>query len=229
MSEQTQPNQPQSGWNLGRFFETLNFFEAVPVLSWFQQMFSSSTPPLPPTLQNNIVFDFRQPSEDLRQLWGALDDVVMGGVSASGVQLQPEGMLFSGYVSTDNSGGFASVRTRNFEPALNLAGYVGLKLRIRGDGQRYKFFLRDSAAWDSVAHAYSFDTVADEWIDVSIPFAQMKPVQRAKTLENQSLTAESIYSLQIMLSKFEYDRALNPHFTPGEFHLLIESIEVYSR
>ena len=227
MSEQTQPNQPQSGWNLGRFFETLNFFEAVPVLSWFQQMFSNSTPPLPPTLQNNIVFDFRQPSEDLRQLWGALDDVVMGGVSASGVQLQPEGMLFTGYVSTDNSGGFASVRTRNFEPALNLASYVGLKLQAKGDGQRYKFFLRDSAAWDSVAHAYSFDTVADEWIDVSIPFVQMKPVQRAKTLEKRSLTAESIYSLQVMLSKFEYDRALNPHFTPGEFHLLIQSIEVY--
>ena len=223
MSEQT-----QAKWNLGRFFETLSFFEAVPVVSWFQQMFSNSTPPSPPTLQDNVVFNFRQPTEDLKQLWGALDDVVMGGVSASTVQLQPEGMLFAGNVSTENSGGFASVRTRNFEPALNLASYAGLKLRVKGDGQRYKFFLRDSAAWDSVAHAYSFDTTANEWAEVSIPFVQMKPVQRAKTISDRPLNASSIYSLQVMLSKFEYDRELNPHFEPGRFQLIIQSVEVYS-
>ena len=30
-----------------------------------------------------------------------------------------------------------------------------------------------------------------------------------------------------MLSKFEYDRALNPRFTPGLFSLQIESISAY--
>ncbi|MEM9161951.1 MAG: CIA30 family protein [Cyanobacteria bacterium P01_F01_bin.4] len=219
--------QASSRWNPGRFFETLNFFEAVPVVSWFQQMFFSSPPPPPPALHANVVFDFQQPTEDLRQLWGALDDVVMGGVSASSAQLQPEGMLFTGYVSTENSGGFASVRTRNFEPALNLSTYTGIRLRVRGDGQRYKFFLRDSTAWDSVAYAYSFDTVADEWVEVRIPFADMKPVQRARTIDYRALDSGRIYSLQFMLSKFEYDRALNPHFTPGTFQLLIQSIEVY--
>ncbi|MEM8810282.1 MAG: CIA30 family protein, partial [Cyanobacteria bacterium P01_G01_bin.38] len=194
---------------------------------WFQQMFFNSTPPPPPALQANVVFDFQQPTEDLRQLWGALDDVVMGGVSASSVQLQPNGMLFTGYVSTENSGGFASVRTRNFEPALDLSGYAGLQLRVRGDGQRYKFFLRDSNAWDSVAYAYSFNTVADEWVEVRVPFAEMKPVQRARTIEYRPLEAGRIYSLQVMLSKFEYDRALNPHFTAGAFQLLIQSIEAY--
>jgi len=41
-------------------------------------------------------------------------------------------------VSEGGGGGFASVRTKNFEPALDLGAYEGLELRIRGDGQRYK-------------------------------------------------------------------------------------------
>ena len=41
-------------------------------------------------------------------------------------------------VSEGGGGGFASVRTKNFEPALDLGAYEGLELRVRGDGQRYK-------------------------------------------------------------------------------------------
>ncbi|MDY6783791.1 MAG: CIA30 family protein, partial [Cyanobacteriota bacterium] len=35
------------------------------------------------------------------------------------------------------------------------------------------------------------------------------------------------YSMQLMLSKFEYDGALNPQFTPGHFELQLESIKAY--
>lgn len=222
MSQQT-----NSQWDLGRFFQTLSFFGAVPLISVVQQMFLGASLPSPPQLMANVIFDFREPTEDVLQLWGALDDVVMGGTSRSAVQMCPDGMVFTGTVSTANSGGFASVRTRNFDPALDLSQHSGIKLRVKGDGQRYKFFLRDSEAWDSVAYAYSFDTLADEWIDVSIPFAEMRPVQRARAVNHLPLNTTRIYSLQVMLSKFEYDRALNPRFTPGEFRLGIETINVY--
>jgi hypothetical protein len=52
-------------------------------------------------------------------VWGALDDVVMGGVSESTFQIQPTGSetdgptgLFKGTVSTSNNGGFTSIRTK---------------------------------------------------------------------------------------------------------------------
>jgi hypothetical protein len=45
-----------------------------------------------------------------------------------------------GVVSTDNSGGFASVRCRNWEPPLDLGAYEGVRLRLRGDGQRWGSF-----------------------------------------------------------------------------------------
>lgn len=41
-------------------------------------------------------------------------------------------------VSEGGGGGFASIRTKNFDPPLELGAYEGLELRLRGDGQRYK-------------------------------------------------------------------------------------------
>jgi Complex I intermediate-associated protein 30 (CIA30) len=190
-------------------------------------MFFDAIPPAHPRLKSNTLFDFRKPTESLRALWGVLNDGVMGGRSTSTVELEPGGLAFSGVVSTENSGGFASIRTRNFEPALDLSAYSGFRLSVKGDGQRYKVFLRDRTAWDSVAYAYSFDTLADQWTSVQIPFAAMKPVQRAKVIQAQPLDSAQIASFQLMLSKFEYDSVLNPHFTPGSFRLLVQKIEVY--
>jgi hypothetical protein len=175
-----------------------------------------------------ILFDFTQPPETWSQSWGALDDVVMGGVSASSLQFAPEGALFIGSVSTANSGGFASVRTRNFTPPLDLSGYRGIELQLKGDGQRYKLLLRDEDSWDSLAYAYSFDTVHQQWTTVRIPFGLLTPVFRAKIINNApTFNTVKIHSLQLMLSKFEYNGTLNPHFKPGEFQLLIGAIMAY--
>ncbi|MBW4632215.1 MAG: CIA30 family protein [Iphinoe sp. HA4291-MV1] len=181
-----------------------------------------------PKAGEELLFDFTKPSTKLKNTWGAVDDVVMGGVSQSQIQLVEETALFAGYVSTANSGGFASVRTKNFTPPFNLSGCEGVELRLRGDGKRYKFFLRTEAQWDSVAYSYSFNTEANTWIDVRIPFAHMIPVFRAKTLKDSPpIDASKICSFQLMLSKFEYDGELNPKFSPGSFALQVESIKAY--
>jgi uncharacterized protein YbjT (DUF2867 family) len=175
-----------------------------------------------------LIFDFTKPSDELRNIWGALDDVVMGGVSASNMQFLENTALFAGNVSTANSGGFASVRTKNFEPPFNLSGYDGVELRVRGDGQRYKLFLRTDAKWDGLGYSYSFDTVANTWIDVQIPFAELIPVFRAKIVNDAPpIEPSKVCSFQLMLSKFEYDGGLNPHFAPGGFSLQVESIKAY--
>lgn len=190
---------------------------------------STDTPALPDTSMTHcLIFDFRQPDTALSEIWGAVDDVVMGGVSQSGITSTPEGALFSGNVSTENSGGFASVRTRNFEPALDLSGYSGVELRVQGDGNRYKFLLRDESRWDGVGYSHSFDTVPDTWLTIRIPFTDFVPVFRARTLtDGQQVDPGNIHAFQVMLSKFEYDGALNPTFNPGAFKLSIESISAY--
>lgn len=184
------------------------------------------------TSTSQRIFDFRQPdaevAAEIGEVWGALDDVVMGGVSQSGFRLADASALFSGTVSTENSGGFASVRTRNFEPAIDLSDFAGIELRLKGDGSRYKFMLRSETRWDGVAYCASFDTIANQWTTVKVPFTDFIPVFRAKTVrEAGSIDAGQIRSMQLMLSKFEYDGELNPHFTSGFFQLQVESIAAY--
>ena len=181
-----------------------------------------------PKVGETLLFDFKNPTDDLKELWGAVDDVVMGGVSESSIRLSDRAALFSGIVSTANSGGFASVRTRNFDSPLDLTEYEGIELRVKGDGQRYKFILRNEAKWDGISYCYSFDTEKDRWIDVRVPFEALIPVFRAKTLNDAPTFDRShVYAVQLMLSKFEYDGALNPNFTPGGFALQVETIEAY--
>jgi hypothetical protein len=218
----------KKSWDLGRFVQTLDFFDSIPVVSWLKTMISPADVPSPPPLQEGVVFDFTQPNPEQIGWWGALDDVVMGGVSDSGLRVGDQAACFTGTVSTENSGGFASIRTRNFEPPLNLSTYEGIELRVQGDGQRYKFFLRDREGWDAIAYGYSFDTTPNQWITVRIPFAELIPVFRAKSQpEAKPLDPSSLRSLQLMLSKFEYDQALNPHFSPGEFCLKVQSISAF--
>ena len=218
-------------WDWGRLLKTLGYFRVVPLIG----MLPGFSPALKPTLANPnpmiapILFDFRDTRQDLRESWGAIDDVVMGGVSESQLLAQDGMALFTGVVSTANSGGFASVRTRNFSPPWDLSRYGGLSLRLQGDGQRYKFLIRTTQSWDGLAYSYSFDTRLGEWMTVRIPFEDLHPVFRAKTVADAApFRANQIISLQLMLSKFEYDGQLNPHFRPGAFQLRLETIAAYS-
>ncbi len=175
------------------------------------------------------LFDFQgETVPPLRDLWGAVDDGVMGGVSTSSMTILPNFARFAGQVSTANSGGFASVRTLNFEPPFNLSQWQGIRLTLRGDGQRYKVILRNSGNWDSLAYCASVDTEPDTWIDVDVPFAALRPTFRAKTQSTAPpLNPAGVCSFQLMLSKFEYDGKLNPHFQPGPFSLDMRSLAVY--
>lgn len=179
------------------------------------------------TYQEATLVDFEQPDPAVKALWGSLDDGVMGGVSASQVQWQ-HGLRFTGQVSTANNGGFASVRTRNLEPPLNLGQWQGTVLYAQGDGQRYKWILRDSPGWDSLAYCRSFDTEADRAIVVRTPFLDMVATRRARTVpESTPLNPAQLYSMQLMLSKFEYDGGLNPAFQAGGFELAVQRLAVY--
>ncbi|KAL6781703.1 hypothetical protein ACKKBF_B09115 [Auxenochlorella protothecoides x Auxenochlorella symbiontica] len=170
--------------------------------------------------------------------WGSLDDVVMGGASRSAWSWEDAGGeggdrpagVFSGEVTTANSGGFASVRTRNFEPALDLRGQTGVSLRLQGDGLRYKLVLRTDSNWDGIAYTSYLDTKPGVWETHTVPFSSFAPIFRAKTVPDApALQLEHVNSVQLMLSKFEADGALNPAFKTGSFRLAVSSIAATGR
>lgn len=181
-----------------------------------------------------LLFGF-QGNAPIGLTWGALDDVVMGGVSESSIQISiadgEDGRAtgsFKGFVSTANNGGFASIRTKNFSPLEDLSAYDGLELRLKGDGHRYKLIIRTSTDWDAVGYTTSFDTIKKQWQTVRLPFSSFKPIFRARTVTDAApLDTSRVASLQLMYSKFEYDGKLNPSFEPGSFELPVSSIKAY--
>jgi len=93
---------------------------------------------------------------DLAQLdWSVINDGVMGGCSRSAACVERDGLKFEGILSTENGGGFASIRA-----ALPFAvpGFVGVRLSVTGDGRAYQFRLRETDNAEAVAWRATFAT-----------------------------------------------------------------------
>lgn len=111
--------------------------------------------------------------------WAIVNDDVMGGLSSSQVEVTEAGtFLFTGSVSLENNGGFASTRTRTDD--LDLSRHDGVVLRVRGDGRRYQFRLRTSGSSRGVAYRAEFETRAGEWQEVYLPFDSFRASFRGR-------------------------------------------------
>ncbi|MEN0063688.1 MAG: CIA30 family protein [Myxococcota bacterium] len=78
-----------------------------------------------------------------QRAWTTVHDTVMGGVSEGQViPLEDDhgGVTFTGTVSLENNGGFASART--VPASLGLDGIDALRIEIKGDGQQWFFSAR---------------------------------------------------------------------------------------
>lgn len=138
--------------------------------------------------------------------WSAIDDVVMGGRSSSALVASGAGTaLFTGEVSLDNGGGFASVRSPNRTRAL--AGRRGLRVRFCGDGQRYKLRVRTSADFEGIAYEMPFFTQALAWSTVELAFEDFVPVLRGRFVPGAApLDPADIVSFGFLISNRQAGR-----------------------
>ena len=125
------------------------------------------------------LFDFQ--AAESTAGWSAIDDAVMGGISASRLRHDSAGhAVFEGVVALDNNGGFASVRSRPGE--LGAPGAVSYVLDVRGDGKRYKLNLRTDDAFDGVNYQAAFEAPRDQWTTVRLPVAEFRPTFRGRVV-----------------------------------------------
>uniref|UniRef100_A0A7S0W1H8 NADH:ubiquinone oxidoreductase intermediate-associated protein 30 domain-containing protein n=1 Tax=Hemiselmis tepida TaxID=464990 RepID=A0A7S0W1H8_9CRYP len=222
--------QADASWNFRRFAKTFTRFNGLPFLG---PLGRAATVPQPaPEQRGNdaVLWGFGGISQaEFDELWAPLDDVVMGGVSVSDISRTPDGKaLLKGVTSSRNNGGFCSARTRNVAVPYDLTGYQGVAIRAKSSiGMRYKLILRDREGWDTVAWCKSFDLPGGREVDVRVPFSDLLPVVRGRTVREGAIDRSSVFSAQIMVSKYEYDGALNPNFTEGEFALEFGSFRAY--
>ncbi len=115
--------------------------------------------------------------------WQVVNDGVMGGLSESQMQVVDGAHgQFSGTVSLENNGGFASCRAAIGH--LNLAGTTGAELRIRGDGQVYDLRIRVNGPHNRVAYRSAFRASKGDWETVKCPWAAFTPTFRGRQLKD---------------------------------------------
>jgi len=107
------------------------------------------------------------------ELFSPIDDAVMGGVSSSRLAIGEPGIaVFSGNVSLENNGGFASVRSLSRD--WGTARAREFVLRIRGDGKRYRFNVRTPDGPSAFRYEAPLEAPAGAWVEVAIPIARFQ-------------------------------------------------------
>jgi NADH dehydrogenase [ubiquinone] 1 alpha subcomplex assembly factor 1 len=130
----------------------------------------SATMPLGASQRDIATFS----KSDSLESWTSVNDGVMGGISKGGFKLTDEGtMLFSGILSLENNGGFASVRTKSSD--IDLSGMSAIVVKARGDGRTYWVDLRVKGQMGASSYRAYLPTTAGEWRETRILLTDFKP------------------------------------------------------
>lgn len=125
-------------------------------------------------MASSLLFDFTPPDPAPVRAWRNVDDPVMGGVSESTFEETGAGAAFTGTVSLDHGGGFASVRAPETE--RDLSAYEGLRLRLRGDGQHY-WLTTYTTSGGPISYRAALQPPT-EWATIRVPFSELTPYRR---------------------------------------------------
>lgn len=161
------------------------------------------------------IFDFN--SAKTSGQWYIVNDGVMGGVSQSKINLNGDGTAtFSGTLSAENNGGFASIRT-NIDNQFD-TDYQGVVIRIKGDGNIYSMRFRSNSSFDGYSYEAKLESEEGKWTEHKVPFKDFSPTYRGYTLRDKPvLKVENIRQMGIMVSDKQW----------GEFSVDIDWIKFY--
>lgn len=123
-------------------------------------------------MASSVLFDFTDDASAAR--WRSIDDVVMGGVSESRFVSANGHASFTGTVSLEHGGGFAS--TRAPEASYDLSSTTGLQLHLRGDGKQYWLTLYTTVG-GPISYRASLQP-RDRWTTIDVPFTDLDAYRR---------------------------------------------------
>ena len=149
--------------------------------------------------------------------WRIVNDGVMGGLSSSKVFVDGDSkIIFSGNVSLELYGGFASLRSTVKD--YNFEKFSGIEIKIKGDGKRYSISMKETTYFNGYFYTSSFETKKDEWIVVQIPFNQLKLHYFGKeTNSSKKIPLASIKEISLLIGDKQ----------AGEFKAEIDYIMLY--
>lgn len=123
------------------------------------------------------LFDFSDP--EAVEPWSAIDDRVMGGASRSTLQHDRAGhAVFSGRISLEHGGGFASVRSRAADRGW--PGAEACVLELRGERRPFKINLLIDDRFDGLVHQAVFEPAGEGWQTLRLPLARFSATFRGR-------------------------------------------------
>ena len=161
------------------------------------------------------IADFTE--QNVRSQWGVTNDDVMGGVSSSKISTgENDVLVFSGNVSLENNGGFASLRSPIDD--YNLSAYDGILIKVKGDGKTYSLSFRQTKYFTGYNYTHKFLTEKDSWQIVKLPFKDFNLKYYGKEVSNfEPPEISNIKQISILISDKQQ----------GPFKIEIEWIGLY--
>ena len=161
------------------------------------------------------LIDFNNTAE--KENWQIINDDVMGGVSQSEIIFNDTGTATSqGRISLENNGGFASTRSKSH--SYRIGGYIGLDLRIKGDGKDYQLRVRTDNRLDGISYRYRFATQPETWMNIRVPLSEFDAVLRGLILIIVAdISPDQIQQVGFLISDKQ----------AVKFHIVIDWIKAY--
>jgi len=145
--------------------------------------------------------------------WRVVNDGVMGGISKSSLALTEDGHgQFSGHVSLENNGGFASIQLDKIIKLAEEKKFI--ILRVKGDGKAYEFRLKGEIS-QSESYVQQFIT-SGEWETIKLPISDFYPQFRGRKLNIPNFNFKNIEQVSFLIANKQDE----------DFKLLIDWIDL---
>ena len=150
--------------------------------------------------------------------WRGVSDRVMGGVSQETVSRSVAdgrpALHLRGDVRLENNGGFiqAALDLSSGGRTLDASGYRGIRLMVRGNGEKYSLHLRtpdNIRPWQSYRAEF---TAGDEWRSIDLPFESFAPHRLDTPLDPARLSRLGLvaigraFTADVMVSSISFYR-----------------------
>jgi Complex I intermediate-associated protein 30 (CIA30) len=142
--------------------------------------------------------------------WTTVNDPVMGGESTSRITFGGGGLMFSGTISLENNGGFASARSpQDPDIGRRATGAKSIRVRALGDGKTY--LLKVGTEGQPWSYIQRFITEAAVERTYELPVQSFQPVgmrldpapNAPQTLDPSRISQVSVYILDKQQGPFE--------------------------
>jgi len=115
--------------------------------------------------------------------WKVVVDAVMGGKSQAIIVHTDSSIILEGTVSLENNGGFASMRTKEFN--FDISKYSNVTITYRSTGQSFSFYINRYRKHYEPKFRTDIPITHGEWSTIKVDLSAFKIIQLGKEIDGE--------------------------------------------